>query len=153
MNDYENIHEKTNELVTQTGQGQHLYHMKEMEAYKIGPHYSTSEGTAVKGENVQIVYVNKPKGTGSRLHTHPNEQFNFVIKGKLKYKVNDEEGIAEPGDLIHIPANAEHYCVTTEEEDAIYLASKDTSYFIAGDATDGEKSGAFYQEGYAPDIT
>jgi len=151
MNEFENIHEKTNDLVTETGKGQHLFHMKEMEAYKIGPHYSTSEGAAVRGVNVQIVYVNKPKGTGSRLHTHPNEQFNFVIKGKLKYKVNNEEGIAGPGDLIHIPANAEHYCVTTEEEDAIYLASKDTTYFIAGDATDGEKSGAFYEEGYQPE--
>ena len=55
MNEFENIHEKTNNLVTETGKGQHLFHMKEMEAYKIGPHYSTSEGAAVKGVNVQIV--------------------------------------------------------------------------------------------------
>ena len=47
MNDFEDIHEKTNDLVTETGKGQHLFRMKEMEAYMIGPHYSTSEGAAV----------------------------------------------------------------------------------------------------------
>ena len=30
MNEFENIHEKTNNLVTETGKGQHLFHMKEI---------------------------------------------------------------------------------------------------------------------------
>ena len=94
---------------------------------------------------ILCLLVNKPKGTGSRLHTHANEQFNLVLKGKVKYRVGDKEGIAGPGQLIHIPANVEHYVVTTDEEDAVYFAAKDTAYFVAGDAVNGKMSGAYVE--------
>lgn len=143
---YANIHEETHEKVVRATPGNYLFNMQEMDQFMIGPHYSSSIGSAVRGEKLQVVLVNKPKGTGSRLHTHANEQFNYVIKGKLKYRVRDVEGVAEAGQVLHIPAGAEHYCVTTGDEDCLYFASKDTTYFVAGDAVDGARSGAYYEE-------
>jgi len=140
---YENIHEETDKLVTRASADNCLFNMGDMDQFMIGPHYSSSIGAAVRGKKLQVVLVNKPKGTGSRLHTHANEQFNLVLKGKVKYKVGDKEGIAGPGQLIHILANEEHYVVTTDEEDAVYFAAKDVGYYVAGDAVDGKKSGAF----------
>ena len=141
--EFENIHEETDKMVTRASPEKCLFDLAGMDQYAIGPHYSSSIGSAVRGKKLQVVLVNKPKGTGSRLHTHANEQFNLVLKGKVKYRVGDKEGIAGPGQLIHIPANAEHYVVTTGEEDALYFAAKDVGYYVSGDAVDGKKSGAY----------
>ena len=124
----------------------YVYDLADMEQLPIGGHYSSGRGGIVEGERVQVALVRKKPGTGSRLHTHPNEQFNYVINGRLKYRVRDVEGVAEAGQVIHIPAGAEHYCVTTGDEDCLYFASKDTTYFVAGDAVDGTRSGAYYEE-------
>jgi len=141
--EFENIHEETDKLVTRASVEDCIFKLEDMDQFMIGPHYSSSIGTAVRGKKLQVVLVNKPKGTGSRLHTHANEQFNLVLKGKVKYRVGKKEGIAGPGQLIHIPANEEHYVVTMDEEDAVYFAAKDVGYYVSGDAVDGKKSGAF----------
>ena len=117
----------------------------------IADHYSSAFGSVIKGERVQVALVHKEKGTGSRLHTHPNEQFNYVLKGTLKAKVFDEEKTVSPGELVHIPAEASHYMIAISEGGADYLAVKDTSWGIAGDAVDGQKTGAHYEPGYEPE--
>lgn len=129
---------------------QYFYNLDEEKKDYIGPHYSSAHGSVIQGERVQVAMVHKVKGTGSRLHTHPNEQFIFVLKGKVKARVQDQEKIATPGTVIHIPANAPHYMVATPEEDIQYFVSKDTSWGIAGTAVDGKESGAHYEPGFEP---
>jgi quercetin dioxygenase-like cupin family protein len=97
---------------------------------------------------VMVCLVTKPKGTGARMHTHANEQFNYIIKGHLKYSIASVEGVAGPGELLFIPANAEHYTISTEEEDVVFYASKDTSFDISGEAVDGTRSGAYFSPGF-----
>lgn len=84
------------------------------------------------------------------MHTHPNEQFNFVVKGTLKGVINGKEFIAPQGSLIFIPANAPHSIVATKEEDVIFLALKDLSHSIIGMAVDGTMSGPHYEPGFKP---
>jgi quercetin dioxygenase-like cupin family protein len=128
---------------------QYFYDLDEEKKDYIGPHYSSAHGPVVKGERVQIALVHKVKGTGSRLHTHPNEQFIYVLKGKIKAKVQDQEKIVSPGTLIHIPPNTPHYMVAAGE-DIQYFVSKDTSWGIAGTAVDGKETGAHYEPGFEP---
>ncbi|MCL4369898.1 MAG: cupin domain-containing protein, partial [Chloroflexi bacterium] len=134
----------------QAGNGRDRFNLTNAEAFEIGPHYSTSRGAPVRGEKVQVVLVTKPKGTGARLHTHANEQFNLVLQGRLRFHVQGVEGVAGPGELIYIPANARHWTRASEDEDVIFYASKDTSYDISGDAVDGTKSGPYYSPGFEP---
>jgi quercetin dioxygenase-like cupin family protein len=129
---------------------QYFYNLKEEKQGYIGPDYSSAHGPVVKGERVQIALVHKVKGTGSRLHTHPNEQFIFVLKGKIKARVHDQEKLVSPGTLIHIPPNAPHYMIAAPGEDIEYFVSKDTSWGIAGTAVDGKKTGAHYEPGFEP---
>ena len=84
------------------------------------------------------------------MHTHPNEQFNFVVKGTLKGVISGKEFIAQEGALIFIPANAPHSIVATEDEDVIFLALKDLSHSIIGMAVDGTMSGPHYEPGFKP---
>lgn len=104
--------------------------------------YSSAFGSLVEGERMQIALVHKEKGTGSRLHYHPNEQFNYILKGAFRARVEDKEKILHPGDLMHIPANTHHYLVAVSDGGGDYYVIKDMSWGIAGDAVDGKKTGA-----------
>jgi len=129
----------------------YFYDWNALEKSLISDEYSSAYGSVIVGERMQVAMVHKEKGTGSRLHSHPNEQFNYVLRGKIRAKVEEEEKMIGPGDLVYIPADAAHYLVAVSEGGADYFVVKDTSWGIAGAAVDGEKTGAHYEPGYQPD--
>src|SRR5476651_2213355 len=119
------------------GNGKYHFRVAKVKKVAAGTGYSTSHGGVVEGARMLFGYIHKPRGTGSRMHSHPNEQFNYVVKGTLKGSVNGKRVLAPAGTLIYIPANAPHTLVSTPEEDVIFLALKDLSHGIIGKAVDG----------------
>lgn len=132
------------------GNGQHCFTMSDLEKVPAGTGYSTSHGGVVEGERMLVGYINKPKGTGSRMHTHPNEQFNFVLQGTLKGTIDGNDFVAPKGSLIYIPADTPHTISATQDEDVIFLALKDLSHGIIGMAVDGTMDGPLYDPGFEP---
>ncbi len=147
---YATVHEDNAKRIVQAGDGKYVFNLLEAEGFDIGPHYTSARGMPVRGDKVQVVLAHKAKGTGARLHTHPNEQFNYILQGHVRYQVADQEGIAGPGTLLYFPANVPHLTIATEEEDVIFFASKDTSFDISGEAVDGTRSGAHFDPGCKP---
>jgi quercetin dioxygenase-like cupin family protein len=132
------------------GNRKYFYRLDEEESVNVGGTYSTATGPLVRGERIQVSLAHKAAGTGAKPHTHPNEQFNYLLKGRLKAVVDGEEQLITPGTLIHIPANAVHATVATTDEDVIFLAIKDMSWGIAGIAVDKDDPGPHYEPGYGP---
>lgn len=142
---------KINQHSHKAGNGNCFFDLFNLEEFGIGEHYSSARGGIVEGNKVQVAVVRKKPGTGSRLHTHPNEQFNYVLKGKLKVRVGDVEFVATPGTLIYIPADTPHYTVAAEDNDVEYYAVKDTSHLMYGDPVDGKNTGAYVAPGVKSD--
>ena len=116
-----------------------------------GTGYSTSHGGVVEGSRILVGYIHKPRGTGSRMHTHKNEQLNYVLQGTLVGSVNGKRVVAPAGTLIYIPANAPHNLISsTKDKDVIFLAIKDLSQGIIGKAVDGTMSGPHFEKGFGP---
>ena len=138
------------EGATKAGAGKYHFDFARLEKVNAGTGYSTSHGGVVEGERMLVGLIDKPRGTGSRMHSHPNEQFNYVVKGTLKGSVNGVPVLAPAGTLVYIPANAPHTLVATPEEDVIFLALKDLSHGIIGMAVDGKMSGPHYEPGFSP---
>jgi len=132
------------------GQGTYVFDMAALAKVPAGTGYSTSHGGVVEGDRMLVGRIHKAKGTGSRMHTHPNEQFNYVLQGTLKGEIEGKAFVAPAGSLIYVPANAEHMMIATEEEDVIFCAIKDLSHGIIGMAVDGTMSGPHYEQGYKP---
>ena len=126
------------------------YAFSELTKVPAGTGYWTAHGGVVEGERMLVGYIHKPRGTGSRMHSHPNEQFNLVVKGTLTGSVNGKPITAPAGTLIYIPANAPHTLVSTPDEDVIFIAIKDLSHGIIGKAVDGTMTGPAYLEGFEP---
>ena len=132
------------------GRGKYHYRVAKLRNDAAGTGYSTSHGGVVEGARMLFGYIHKPRGTGSRMHSHPNEQFNYVVKGTLKGSVNGKRVVAPAGTLIYIPANAPHTLVSTPDEDVIFLALKDLSHGIIGRAVDGTMAGPHFEPGFGP---
>ena len=133
------------------GNGKYHFRIAKLKKVDAGSGYSTSHGGVVEGERMLVGYIHKPRGTGSRMHTHSNEQFNYVLRGTLVGSVNGKRVVAPAGTLIYIPANAPHTLVAApEDDDVIFLALKDLSQGIIGKAVDGTMSGPVYLKGFEP---
>ncbi len=54
-------------------------------------------------------------GTHVGKHSHPAEQFTFVIDGALRLNIEGEEVLLQTGQILVIPANAEHEAWVMED--------------------------------------
>jgi quercetin dioxygenase-like cupin family protein len=122
------------------GDGQYIFALDRMSKIEAGTGYSTALGPVVEGERMQCALVTKARGTGSNPHHHPNEQWNFIVRGTLRVKVGDgPEQLCGPGTLLYFPANVVHYTIATEDEDVVFFAVKDLSHGIIGIPVDPAK--------------
>lgn len=133
------------------GSGQYHFAMKDLTVVPAGTGYSTSAGGVVEGERMLVGYIRKPRGTGSRMHQHPNEQMNYVMQGTLHVLIDGQDFMAPAGTLVYVPPNMPHSMTATPEEDVVFLALKDLSHGIIGKAVDGTMDGPLYMEGFAPE--
>lgn len=124
-----------------------FYNPRTLKRRLAGATYSTSEGVWVTGERMLFGIIDKPAGTGSRPHRHPNEQFILVHKGRLRATIEGKRKTVPTGGIIHIPANALHSMVATDDEDVVFIVAKDTSWGIEGVAEDTSQVGAFIGKG------
>ena len=134
------------------GNGSHIFELADLNKIDAGTGYSTAFGSVVEGERTQVGLMTKARGTGARPHKHPNEQWNYVLKGRLRvYIEGEEERIVGPGTLLFFPAEKVHATVALPDEDVVFFVVKDLSHGIVGTAADGTMSGPHYEKGFEPD--
>lgn len=137
------------EGAVKAGDGKYIFPLTQMQKIEAGVGYSTALGPVVEGERMQCGLISKKRGTGSRPHVHPNEQWNYIVKGTLRVKVGDgPEQLCGPGTLLYFPANIVHYTIATPEEDVVFFAVKDMTHGIIGKAADGTMAGGHYDPGF-----
>lgn len=139
------------EGAVRAGNGKYHFRMDKLKKVPAGTGYSTSHGGVVEGARILVGYIHKPRGTGSRMHRHNNEQLNYVLRGTLVGSVNGKKVVAPAGTLVYIPAKAPHNLVASpKDKDVIFLAIKDLSQGIIGMAVDGKMSGPHFEKGFGP---
>jgi len=111
---------------------------------------STTEACNIKGAQMQVGIAHKRRGTGSKLHTHPNEQYNFVLKGILQVDIDGQRVMCPAGSVVHIPAGVVHGTCASSEGDVIFYVCKDNRHGMAGPPIDGKEDGARYLPGFEP---
>lgn len=140
------------EGAVKAGDGNYIFPLPQMQKIEAGTGYSTGAGPVIEGERMQCGLITKQRGTGSRPHLHPNEQWNYIVKGTLRVKVADQpEQLCGPGTLLYFPANVVHYTIATPDEDVVFFAVKDMTHGIIGMAADGTMAGGHFDPGFGPD--
>ncbi|OLC17924.1 MAG: cupin [Candidatus Rokubacteria bacterium 13_1_40CM_69_27] len=139
-----------NDGAIRAGHGRYAFDLAKLHTIDAGPGYSTAHGPVIEGERIQIGLMRMPKGTGSRPHSHPNEQWIYVMQGTLEAEVEGVKSRVASGSLIYIPANAVHAAQATPDGDVIFLTAKDMSHGIVGTPVDASISAPAYAPGFEP---
>ena len=137
-----------NEGAIKAGNGDYIFKLPELARMEAGRGVSTGEGPVVEGERMQIGLISKKRGTGARAHTHPNEQWTYILKGTLRVMIDGQpEQLCGPGTLLYLPANIVNHTIATADEDVEFFTVKDLSYGIHGKPVDGKFSGGYIEPG------
>ena len=124
------------------GKGAYLFEMASVNSVMGGPDYSTAKGSLVEGERFMMGLMRMPKGTGAAPHSHPNEQWVYIIEGDLAFEVDGVKGLARPGSLLYFPPNAVHGTRASRERDVVFLTGKDLSHGLWGIPVDANSKRA-----------
>jgi quercetin dioxygenase-like cupin family protein len=114
------------------GPGEYYFDMTKVNSIMGGPAYSSVFGGCVEGDRMIAALMRMPAGTGSEPHSHPNEQWVYVLEGTMDSTVNGHRHLAGPGSAIYIPADTIHYAKATMERDVIFFTVKDASHGLHG---------------------
>lgn len=113
-------------------QGEFVFNFDRLNQIMGGPAYSPVFGGCVEGDRMIVALMNAPAGKTSELHSHPNEQWIFVLEGVMDLIVDGHRHTAHPGEVIYIPAGVMHCGSTPEGKDAKFFTVKDASWGLHG---------------------
>ncbi|MDK2846842.1 MAG: hypothetical protein PWP34_195 [Desulfuromonadales bacterium] len=75
-----------------------------------------------KAEPFLVTVEPKPASGRPQTNSHPGQEFNFVLEGRLKIHIHDNEIELEAGDSIYFDANYEHAMEALDGQPARFLA-------------------------------
>ena len=74
-----------------------------------------------RGEDVLLVMNKIEPGMDVNPHSHPFEQVVYIVEGRVRFHVGDDEMEAGPGSLIRIPPDVVHYAEPLGDQPALNL--------------------------------
>src|SRR5215813_3173065 len=73
----------------------------------------------VSGTQGTMVHWRMKAGAQAAAHKHPHEQFVWMIKGTMDFRIGSEKGTMKPGDVAVIPGEVEHEAYFTEDSEVV----------------------------------
>lgn len=86
----------------------------------------------VTGQKIMFVQFILKKGAHVPPHKHESEQISYVIKGRLKFNINEKEYIIKDNELIIIPSNVVHEVLAEEDTIDIDLFAPPRKDWLSG---------------------
>jgi quercetin dioxygenase-like cupin family protein len=117
---------------TRAAPGEYLFDLGTVQKIMGGPAYSTAHGPCVEGDRMIVGLMRMPAGTGAEAHSHPNEQWIYVLEGTFRAEIEGRQIDAKPGSVVYIPANTIHAGRATPEADVVFFTVKDASHGLHG---------------------
>lgn len=114
------------------GPGEYLFELAKVNHILGGPDYSTANGACVEGDRMIVGLMRMPAGSGAEPHSHPNEQWIYMLEGTFRANIGGKEVEAKPGSLVYIPANIVHSGKASPEADVLFFTVKDASHGLHG---------------------
>jgi quercetin dioxygenase-like cupin family protein len=117
---------------TRAGEGEYVFDLAKVNHILGGPDYSTANGACVEGDRMIVGLMRMPAGTGAEAHSHPNEQWIYILQGTFRGTIDGREIEAKAGSVVYVPANAVHSGKATAEADVVFFTCKDASHSLHG---------------------
>jgi quercetin dioxygenase-like cupin family protein len=112
--------------------GEYVFDLATVNYIKGGPAYSSVEGGCVEGDRMIVALMRMPAGTGAEPHSHPNEQWIYILEGTFRAKIGETEVEAKPGSVVYVPSGVVHSAKATPDADVVFFTVKDASHSLHG---------------------
>ena len=90
----------------------------------------------VSGKQGTLVYWRMKAGAHAAAHKHPHEQFVFMIKGAMDFRIGNEKRTMKAGDVAVIPGGVEHEGFFPEDTEVVDFFAPVREDFLTGAAPD-----------------
>lgn len=107
-----------------------LYRWSEVEKEQMNPAVARQ---VIHTERMTVARVHLAQGGVVAGHRHESEQCTLLEKGRLRFTVEGESVVLEPGCVLHIPANAFHQVEALEDSVAVDLFTPRRDDWIRGE--------------------
>jgi quercetin dioxygenase-like cupin family protein len=114
------------------GPGEHIFDLATVNKLKGGPDYSSVEGSIVEGDKMIVALMRMPAGTGAEAHSHPNEQWIYILEGTFQGEIEGKKFEAKAGSVVYVPSNSIHSGKATPDADVVFFTCKDASHSLHG---------------------
>jgi len=112
--------------------GEHVFNMNSVNQIMGGPAYSPVFGGCVEGDRMIVALMRYPAGKPSDRHSHPNEQWIFILEGTLDMEFDGKWHKAGPGDVVYVPADMPHLAANNGTQDVVFFTCKDAVHGLHG---------------------
>ena len=112
--------------------GEYVFDLTTMHKIMGGPAYSTAHGPCVEGDRMIVGLMRMKAGTGAEPHSHPNEQWIYILQGTFRAKIGEQDVEAKAGSVIYVPANVVHSGKATADGDVVFFTCKEASHSLHG---------------------
>ena len=99
---------------------------------------SSTVGAVLTGTHIILTLGTQARGSGAHAHSHPNEQFNYIVQGTMTGDIAGELVFAAPGTLLHTPAGVVHTGLACPDEDLVFHGDEGARHGIVGAPVDGK---------------
>ncbi|MGB9606879.1 MAG: cupin domain-containing protein [Bryobacteraceae bacterium] len=107
-----------------------LYRWSEIEKEQMNPAVARQ---VIHTDRMTLARVLLSKGGVVAGHRHPNEQVTQLERGRLRFTIEGESVVLEPGSVLHIPAGAFHQVEALEDSVAVDVFTPPREDWIRGD--------------------
>ena len=117
---------------TRAAPGEYMFDLGTVAKIMGGPAYSTAHGPCVEGDRMIVGLMRMKAGTGAEPHSHPNEQWIYILEGTFEGAIEGKPFTAHAGSVVYVPANALHSGKATKDRDVVFFTCKDASHSLHG---------------------
>ncbi len=114
------------------GPGEHVFDLHKVNQIMGGPEYSPVFGGCVEGDRMIVALMRYPAGKPSDAHSHPNEQWIFILEGELEMQFDGNWHRGKPGEVFYVPANKVHRARNESGQDCVFFTCKDAVHGLHG---------------------
>jgi unsaturated pyranuronate lyase len=86
----------------------------------------------LSGDQGMVVWWSIGAGVHVEPHSHANEQIVWMLKGKMEFRLGDEQRVCGPGDVVVIPGGTEHEGWFREDSEVIDFFAPPREDFLLG---------------------
>lgn len=109
-----------------------LYTWAEIDQEKLSDQISRK---MIWGQEIMLSHIRLEKGGRVPTHQHENEQFSYVLEGRIRFFLGDEgkeEVVVNAGEVLHLPANLPHGAEALEDALSLDVFSPPRQDWIDG---------------------